>query len=350
LPKSDRRAEALSVGVENEVFGRLETGEAVERVIIAGGGLTAHVLTLGAVIQDLRLQGHDAPLVLGFEDLPSYLDHSPYFGATPGRCANRIAGGRFSIDGKTFQLERNERGVTHLHGGSDGTGRQNWQIAAQGADFVTLTLTDPDGRAGYPGNCALTCTYRLPGDGVLSVVYEATTDAPTPANLCQHSYFILDDSADALGHDIRISAEHYLPVDENLIPTGEIRPVGGTPFDLRQWTPLRRQTGEGGVAFDHNFCLSPERQAKRPVIDVRSPLSGVSLEVSTTEPGVQLYTGAKVNPPLPGLGGRRYGAFAGFCLETQVWPDAVNHGDFPDAVLRPGQTLRQETDYAFRKG
>lgn len=350
VARKDRPTEEWSVGAENEVFGRLGTGEAVERVTIAGGGLIARVLTWGAVIQDLRLEGHDAPLVLGFEDLPSYLDHSPYFGATPGRCANRIAGGRFSIDGADFQLECNERGVTHLHGGSDGVVRQNWRIAAQGADFVTLTLTDPAGRAGYPGNCALTCTYRLPGDGILSVLYEAATDAPTPVNLCQHSYFNLDGSANALGHEIRLRAEHYLPVDGNLIPTGEIRPVDGTPFDLRQWTLLRRQTEEGGIAFDHNFCLSPGRQAKRPVVEVRSPLSGVSLEVSTTEPGVQFYTGAKVRPPVPGLDGRSYGAFAGFCLETQVWPDAVNHGDFPAAVLRPGETLRQETDYAFRKG
>lgn len=334
----------------NEIFGRLETGDAVERITIAGGGLTARVLTWGAVIQDLRLDGHDAPLVLGFDDLASYRDHSPYFGATPGRCANRIGNGRFSIDGTDYQLELNERGVAHLHGGSDGTGRQNWRIAAQGPDVVTLTLTDPAGRAGYPGNCTITCTYRMGGDGVLSVVYEATTDAPTPVNLCQHSYFILDGNADALGHEIRLAAEHYLPVDENLIPTGEVRAVAGTPFDLREWTPLRRQVEEGGVAFDHNFCLSPERQAKRPVADVRSPASGVSLAVLTTEPGVQLYTGEKVGTPVPGLGGRRYAAFAGFCLETQVWPDAVNHAGFPKAVLRPGETRRQETDYIFRKG
>jgi aldose 1-epimerase len=338
------------VGSGNEIFGRLENGETVERIRLAGGGLTAHVLTWGAVIQDLRLDGHDAPLVLGFEDLAGYLHHSPYFGATPGRCANRIKDGRFSIDGADFQLECNEGGVTHLHGGRDGIGRQNWRIAAQDTDVVTLSLIDPAGRAGYPGNCAITCTYRLSGEGVLSVVYEATTDAPTPVNLCQHSYFSLDGSPDALGHEIRVAAEHYLPVDERLIPTGEIRPVAGTPFDLRQWTPLRRQTEAGGIAFDHNFCLSPRRQAKRPVAEVRSPQSGVSLEVATTEPGVQLYTGAKVAPAVPGLEGRRYGAFAGFCLETQVWPDAVNHGHFPNAVLRPGEVLRQETDYVFRKG
>ncbi|UDF31490.1 UNVERIFIED_ORG: galactose mutarotase [Roseateles sp. XES5] len=338
------------MGASNEIFGHLPSGEAVERITLSGGGLTAQVLTWGAIIQDLRLDGHVAPLVLGFEDLPSYLAHSPYFGATPGRCANRIAGGRFVLDGTPYQLECNERGVTHLHGGSDGIGQQNWRVAVQGADFVTLAFTDPAGRAGYPGNCAITCTYRLSGDGTLAVVYEATADAPTPVNLCQHSYFNLDGGADALDHEIRLAADHYLPVDETLIPTGEIRPVAGTSFDLTGWTPFRRQVEPGGIAFDHNFCLSDERREKRRVATVRSSLSGVSLDVLTTEPGVQLYTGAHVNPSVAGLGGRRYGAFAGFCLETQIWPDAVNHAHFPSAVLRPGETLRQETNYVFRKG
>lgn len=334
---------------DNEIFGRLQTGEEVRRVTIAGGGLTAKVLTWGAVIQDLRLAGHRPPLVLGFEDFAHYPAHSPYFGATPGRCANRIDGGRLVVDGKAFPLERNEGGVNHLHGGSDGIGRRNWRIAGEGPDHVVLAITDPAGRAGYPGTCEITCTYRLHGDGVLSVSYTATADAPTPVNLCQHSYFILDDGADALGHEIRIAAESYLPVDEHLIPTGEVRPVAGTAFDLTRFTPMRRQVEPGGVAFDHNFCLSPGRTAKRSVAEVRSPASGVSLEVSTTEPGVQLYTGSKVDVPVPGLEGRRYSAFAGFCLETQLWPDAVNHPSFPDAILRPGGTLRQETDYVFRR-
>ena len=335
---------------ENEIFGWLDDGEAVERIVLTGGGLTAKVLTWGAVIQDLRLEGHEPPLVLGFERFADYPAHSPYFGATPGRCANRIAGGRFAIDGEAFALECNERGVNHLHGGSDGLGRRNWRIRAQGPDHVVLAVTDPAGRAGYPGACEATCTYRLGGDGVLSVVYEATADAPTPVNLCQHSYFILDGGADALDHEIRIAAEHYLPVDGNLIPTGEIRPVAGTPFDLRAPVPLRRQVEPGGVAFDHNFCLSAERVEKRGIAHVHSPASGVTLTVLTGEPGVQLYTGGQLDMAVPGLEGRRYGAFAGFCLETQVWPDAVNHPAFPDAILRPGAVRRQETDYVFRKG
>ncbi|EHK73366.1 aldose 1-epimerase, partial [Sinorhizobium meliloti CCNWSX0020] len=155
--------------------------------------------------------------------------------------------------------------------------------------------------------------------------------------------------SDAFGHDIMIAADHYLPTDERQIPTGEIRPVAGTAFDLREMTSLGRQLDRGGIAYDHNFCLSPERVQKRSVALVRSINSGVSLEVLTTEPGVQLYTGEKLDVPVPGLEGRRYGPFAGFCLETQIWPDAVNHEGFPKAVLRPGETLRQETDYVFTK-
>ncbi|RVL97047.1 aldose epimerase family protein, partial [Sinorhizobium meliloti] len=246
-------------------------------------------------------------------------------------------------------LELNESGATHLHGGSDNIAKRNWSIRRRAEDSVTLEITDPDGRAGYPGNCTITCTYTLKPGGTLNVVYETETDAPTLANVCQHSYFNLDGGSDAFGHDIMIAADHYLPTDERQIPTGEIRPVAGTAFDLREMTSLGRQLDGGGIAYDHNFCLSPERVQKRSVALVRSINSGVSLEVLTTEPGVQLYTGEKLDVPVPGLEGRRYGPFAGFCLETQIWPDAVNHEGFPKAVLRPGETLRQETDYVFTK-
>jgi aldose 1-epimerase len=333
-----------------EVFGTLEDGKPVYRVRIAGGGLTASVLTWGAVIQDFRLQGHEPPLVLGFDSFDAYPAHSPYFGATPGRCANRIGDGKFSIDGTSYQLELNERGVTHLHGGSDGIGRRNWTIADHAPDRVVLAITDPEGRAGYPGNCTVTATYQLKDDGVLSVVYETVTDRPTPANICQHSYFNLDGREDVFGHDIMIAADRLTAVDDRLIPTGELLDLSGSPFDLREMGPMRRKLEDGGqVPFDHNYCLSTERGRKRSVALVRSLYSGVSLEVRTTEPGVQFYAGVKLNVPVAGFDGRRYGPYAGFCLETQIWPDAVNHAHFPNAVLRPGETLRQETDYVFSK-
>lgn len=333
---------------QREVFGKTATGETVYRVTLSGGGLTAKVITWGAVIQDLRLEGHQPPLVLGFETFDDYPRYSSYFGATPGRCANRIGSGQFTLDGQDYQLELNEKGVTHLHGGSDGLGKRNWEIVDLSSDKVTLRIIDPDGRAGYPGNCTVAATYQLKGDGVLSVVYESTTDKPTIANICQHSYFNLDGREDALGHDIMIAADHYLALDERQVPTGEIRSVEGA-FDLREMGPMKRSENGEQVLFDHNFCLSSERMEKRSVAIARSVNSGVSLEVRTTEPGVQLYAAFKLDVPVLGLEGRRYGPFAGFCLETQVWPDAINHGNFPNAVLRPGEVLRQETDYVFSK-
>jgi len=338
-----------AIGEQAEIFGTLESGETVRRVTITGGGLTVSVLTYGAVIQDVRLDGYAPSLVLGFDNFPDYRQHSRHFGASPGRCANRIGGGRFTIDGTNYQLELNENGVTHLHGGKQGFGKRNWTISALAADSVTLSIHDADGHAGYPGNCDASVTYSLPGNGVLSCVYRATADKATPANLCQHSYFTLDEAENVLDTRFTIAADHYLPVDEKLIPTGEVRPVAGTAFDLRSETVLRERIAADLSGFDHNLCLSPERVAKRHVAHAFSPKSGVSLDVETTEPGVQFYTAHKLSVPVPGHDGRTYGPFAGFCLETQIWPDAINKENFPNAVLRPGEELVQETDYIFRK-
>ncbi|EPE95957.1 aldose epimerase family protein [Rhizobium grahamii] len=335
--------------LKREVFGQTKSGETVHRVEIKGGGLTAKVLTWGAVIQDLRLDGHEAPLVLGFDDFDSYPTHSSYFGATPGRCANRIGGGKFTLDGVKYQLDLNEKGVTHLHGGNGNIAQQNWTIVEHDVDRVVLKIVDPDGRAGYPGNCTIQATYRVHGDGELSVTYETTSDQPTIANVCQHTYFNLDGRDDALGHDIMIAADGYLVTNDLQIPTGEVRPVAGTAFDFREMSPMKRFDDGEQALYDHNFCLSKDRTAKRSVALARSLNSGVSLEVRTTEPGVQFYAAFKLNVPVPGLEGRKYGPFAGFCLETQVWPDAINHEGFPNAVLRPGEVLRQETDYIFSK-
>ncbi|WP_025658073.1 aldose epimerase family protein [Rhizobium sp. IBUN] len=335
--------------LKREVFGQTQSGETVYRVEIKGGGLTAKIITWGAVIQDLRLDGHDAPLLLGFDDFDSYPAHSSYFGATPGRCANRIGGGKFTLDGKNYQLDLNEKGVTHLHGGKDNIAKRNWTIVEHDVDRVVLKIVDPDGRGGYPGNCTIQATYWVHGNGEFSVTYESTSDQPTIANVCQHAYFNLDGRDDALGHDIMIAADGYLVTNELQIPTGEVRPVAGTVFDFREMSPMKRFDGSEQALYDHNFCLSTERTAKRSVALARSLNSGVSLEVRTTEPGVQFYAGFKLDVPVPGLDGRKYGPFAGFCLETQIWPDAINHEDFPDAVLRPGEVLRQETDYIFSK-
>jgi aldose 1-epimerase len=230
---------------KHDTFGTGRNGETVTRIYLAGGGLTAKVLTWGAIIQDLRLEGHAAPLVLGHENMENYLAHSPYFGATPGRGSNRIANGRFAIDGTEYQLERNENGVTHIHGGSDGIANQNWDIVEQAEDRVVLRIVDRDGRAGYPGNCTITATYHLQPGGVLSVVYESVTDVPTIANICQHSYFSLADGHDTSDHHLMIAADAYLPTDRQQIPAGGAKAVDGTPFDFRAMKPMTQvENGE----------------------------------------------------------------------------------------------------------
>lgn len=331
-----------------ELFGKTPKGEDVHRLTLKGGGLTANIITWGAVIQDLRLDGVDAPLMLGFDTFEDYPLYSSYFGATPGRCSNRIAGGKFELDGVTIQLEKNEKGIGHLHGGSDGIAKRVWTVTEQGADHATLEILDPAGRAGYPGNARIKAHFALKANGCLSIVYESETDAPTPVNICNHSYFNLDGGPDILDHDLMIAAYSYLPTDEAQIPTGETPDIAGTAFDFRTMRPIRHLENGEQTLYDHNFCLSPERVAKRKVAELKSNKSGVAMEVFTTEPGVQVYAAFKLDVKVPGIGGRKYGPYAGLCMETQVWPDAVNHKNFPNAILRPGETLRQETDYVFR--
>lgn len=335
-----------------EVFGTLPGGEPVHRVRIGGGGLSAAILTYGAVLQDLRLDGHDAPLVLGFEEFSLYPAQSPHFGAIAGRCANRIREGRFTLDGERCQTDRNFLGKHTLHGGAQGTGKRLWRVAEAGDDFVTLGLTDPDGWMGFPGTLEVACTYRARPGGALAVEITATTDRPTLANFAQHSYFNLDDggAGDILGHRMVLNAGAYLPVDEEMIPTGVVQPVEGTAFDFRQARPIRWQKGGGQPAYDHNFCLAAARGPLRQAAWVQGASSGVELECWTTEPGVQFYAGHKLGPEASGLGGRRYRAHAGFCLEPQVWPDAPNRPYFAQALLLPGETYRQVTEYRFRLG
>jgi len=333
-----------------EDFGQTASGEPVHRVTLSGGGLRASVMTWGATLQDLRLDGHEAPLTLGFADFASYPLYSSYFGQTPGRHANRIAKGRFFLDGVVHQLELNERGIGHLHGGSAGTARRLWQLDAYGTDFAEFSIIDPDGQSGYPGSVQIRARYQLGGDGCLSITYLSVCERPTLVNMTHHSYFNLDGGEDILDHEIMIAAEHYLPVDADLIPTGEIALVAGTVFDFREMRPIRQMGTDGAqVGYDHNFCLTQTRGRVQSIALVRSLRSGVAMEVRSSEPGVQFYTGAKLKPTVPGSHGRLHGPFAGFCLETQVWPDSPNHPEFPQAVLRPGETLAQHTDYVFMK-
>jgi aldose 1-epimerase len=334
-----------------EAFGTTADGELVSRVHIRGDGLTASIMNWGAAVQDLRIEGHEAPLVLGFERFEDYPAHAPYFGLTAGRYANRIRDGRFTLDGVTHQLDTNFLGKHHLHGGAAGIGKRVWRFVDVGRDHVMLALTDRDGAMGYPGTVEIEAQFRL-ADGALQITYEATTDRATLVNLAHHSYFNLEDggAGSILGHRLTIPAESYIPVDEELIPTGEVASVIGTEFDFR--TPRRIANTGGGTQtiYDHNWCLADRRRTELALCArLEAERSGLAMEVWSGEPGIQFYAGHKLAPQPTGLSGIRYNAYAGLCLEPQVWPDSPNHAYFPQAILRTGETYLQRTQYRFSR-
>ncbi|MFO1185972.1 MAG: aldose epimerase family protein [Alphaproteobacteria bacterium] len=330
--------------MKSRIFGRWSDGSEILEVEIAGGGLSARVITWGAAVRDLRLTGHRAPLVLGLNSLEDYARHSRHFGAMAGRCANRIGAGRCVIGGAEYRLERNEDGRTHLHGGDAfGFSKRPWRLAGHDARSVTLALTAEDGEAGYPGRVETEVTYTIEPPATLLVAARATTDKPTLVNLAHHSYFNLG-GEDIRGHALEVAAGRITELDELRVPTGRVLDVAGTPFDFRE--PLT--IGARGASYDINFCLTDSvRDAPHFAARAALPDGGLALEVWTTEPGLQIYDAARLNCPVPGLEGRRYGAFAGLCLEAQRWPNAVNHPHFPSALLCPGEVYRQQTEYRF---
>jgi aldose 1-epimerase len=301
-------------------------------------------MSFGAVLRDLRLAGHAPPLVLGLADAGHYPEHSRYMGATAGRVANRIGGARFTLDGVEHRTDANFLGRHTLHGGSGGTGRRDWDVLEHRADALRLGIDLAAGEMGFPGAMRIEATFRCMAGGALEVRYRARCDAATPCNLAHHSYWNLDGGADVSDHLLTVQADRYVTVDDDLIPTG-IAPVEGTRFDFR----AGRALPERGL-LDHNLCLSDRRGPLREVAVLRSNASGVEMRVATTEPGLQVYDGAKLAVEVPGLDGRRYGPHAGVALEPQMWPDAVNRPDFPDMVLRPGETYEQVSVFAFSKG
>jgi aldose 1-epimerase len=341
------------------IFGTLDDGRPIREVVLrseAGAQMT--VMEWGAVVRDLVVPCKSGMqrVVLGFADLDSYLKHSPHFGAVAGRYANRIAGGKFTLDGQTYQLPLNENGRNSLHGGGGGFSKRPWTILHHDVSSVTLGLVSPDGDNGYPGALHLTCRYTLAEPATLRMELTATTDAPTIVNLCQHSYFNLDGSADILDHELELRANLITPVNADLIPDGSLAHVGGSPFDFRRSRPIRLMEADGTRRwYDHNFMLRRDRtepsvQAGIEIAHaatLRSRLSGISMEVWTSEPACQIYDGAKVSTPVPGHEGKPYGANAGICLEAQHVPDSPNLPHFPTTVLRPGAVCRQVTEYRF---
>ncbi|QJP15929.1 galactose mutarotase [Starkeya sp. ORNL1] len=323
--------------------------EPFEEIELRAGDAVARVLSFGAVLHDLIVPAPSGPrrVVLGFEDAELYRTNPPHLGATCGRVANRIGKGRFTLDGTTYQLALNERGRTHLHGGERGFDRRPWRILARDAASVTLGRTSPDGEEGYPGTVEVRCTYRLCAPGTLRIEMEATTDRTTPVNLAHHSYFTLEPGASVRGLTVEVAAGRYTPTDADLIPTGEILGVASTPYDL---TTPRRLDGDA-THYDLNYVLDRTRiepGGDRLAFAARARAAdGLTLEVWTSEPGLQLYDGAKLAEGSHGLGGQRHGAHAGICFEAQNFPDAPNHPDFPSPWLRPGERYRQVTEYRF---
>lgn len=306
-------------------------------------GVEVSALAYGGIITSIRVpdrHGALADVVLGFADRERYRGDHPHFGALIGRYANRIAFGRFSIGGTVYQLAANN-GRHHLHGGVRGFDRHEWEARDLG-DRLVLHRISPDGEEGYPGRLDVEVSYQLTDDNELVIHYRATTDAPTIVNLTQHSYFNLRGEGDGhiRDHIVWINAERYTPVDTELIPTGEIAGVEGTPFDFRG---SRRIAGP----YDHNWVLNGAPGVLRHAAKVIEPESGRMLDVFTTEPGMQFYTGNFLDGSLIGKSGRPYLRNGGFCLETQDFPDSPNHPDFPSTLLRPGETYRTQTIYRF---
>ncbi|MBQ0998351.1 aldose epimerase family protein [Streptomyces nigra] len=345
------------------LFGVLPDGTKVHSWSLANGGTRMKVLSYGGVVQSLEVpdrRGRLANVSLGFRSLDDYVASSPYFGALIGRYGNRIGKGRFTLDGRTYQVDVND-GENSLHGGAQGFDKRVWDVEpfTKGADVgLHLHLTSRDGEMGYPGTLRVKVTYTLTRYGDWRIDYAATTDKPTVVNLTSHVYWNLagEGSGSIEGHRLKIDGSRYTPVDAGLIPTGEQARVAGTPFDFRRAKTVGEDLREAhqqllyGQGFDHNWVLD-KGISPRPewAATLQDPSSGRTLRIATTEPGLQFYSGNFLDGTLVGTGGRVYRQGDGLCLETQHFPDSPNRPSFPSTVLRPGQTYRSTTVHSFTR-
>lgn len=317
-------------------------GATVHRIDLRGGGLDVSILTFGATIQQLRVHGPRGPrhVVLGFDSCEEYLKQRMYMGCVVGRFANRIAAGRFALDGAAHQLSRNENG-NHLHGGVEGFSHKVWSIDSVAERAVSLSLVSPAGEEGYPGTLMVGCYYSIEDERCLRIALTAVTDAPTIVNLATHSYFNLDGQGDTLRHRLEIPADAYLPADDAGIPTGEFRSVAGTHFDFRTLRAVRPPAAQ---RYDNTYVLAPSAGHVRKAARLEG--SEIAMEIWSTEPGIQFFDGATMRP----VAGRDRGVYAphsGLCLEPQRFPDSPNRSAFTDCSLYPGQQYRQITEYRF---
>src|SRR3954464_7468742 len=363
-PPLPRRSDVIVVPHSPWTFGTV-AGQTVQLFTLKNAkGIEVQVTNYGGIITSIKTPdraGRLADIVLGYDSLAGYLRDSPYFGAIVGRYANRIARGKFTLDGKTYTLAVNN-GPNSLHGGVRGYDKVVWTAEAlkdhDGQDNLVLRYTSPDGEEGYPGTVHVQVVYTLTDDALM-VVYEATTDKATPINLSQHTYWNLagDAQRDVLGHIVTINADSITPVDSTLIPTGEIAPVEGTPFDFRAPTAIGARVDQRqntqiryGNGYDHNWVLNRDGAAAGALVfaaRVVEPSSGRTMEITTTEPGLQFYSGNFLDGSITGKGGAVYRFRYGLALETQHFPDSPNHPNFPSTILRPGQQYRSRTVFKF---
>jgi aldose 1-epimerase len=347
--------------IEEEVFGRTPAGEQVDLFTFTNGRVTVSMLTWGATLQRIETpdrRGRTENISLGFDNLDDYAQLSPYFGATIGRYGNRITKGMFTLDGETYQIPVNN-GENALHGGTIGFDKKVWQAEVVRTDDsigVAFTYVSPDGEMGFPGKLTTSATYTLDRKDRLRVDYHAVTDKATVLNLTNHVYFNLagEGSGSIDDHVIRLNAPAYTPVDVDLIPTGEIAPVAGTPFDFQDPTAIGARIRDDhpqlviGRGYDHNFVLGEaDDDGVRLAAKAWDPESGRAVTVHTTEPGVQFYSGNFLDGSIQGIGGKSYRQGDAFCLETQHFPDSPNRPGFPSTVLRPGQTFESTTTFTF---
>ncbi len=353
IPSAGKKESAA--GLARSAFGTTKDGKVVELYTLTNSkGMSAKIMTYGATVTQLIVpdrKGTPGDVILGFTTLEQYEADQPYLGAIVGRVGNRIAKGRFRLDGIEYKLATNN-GPNHLHGGLRGFDKAVWEakpVASPEGPSIQFSYVSVDGEEGYPGNLSCKVVYTLTDDNELKIDYTATTDKSTPINLTNHAYFNLagPGSGDVLGHELMLAAQHYTPVDDALIPTGEIAPVKNTPMDFTKPARIGARINKVQGGYDHNYVLD-SGGSKTPVLAarVREPKTGRVMEVLTTQPGIQFYTGNFLDGKLSGIGGA-YKKHYGFCLETQHFPDSVNHPNFPSVILAPGQTYRETTVYRF---
>jgi aldose 1-epimerase len=349
------RGMKMELSVEKTKFGKAPDGKVVDLYTLTNvSGLKASIMTYGGILVSLEVPdrtGKFDDIVLGYDSLGGYIDKSPYFGAIVGRYANRIANGRFTLRGVTYRLATND-GKNHLHGGLKGFDKVVWDaepIKQDSAVGVRLSYLSKDGEEGYPGNLSCTVVYLLTNRNELKITYDATTDKPTVINLTHHSYFNLagEGSGDILNHELLINASKYTPVDKSLIPTGELKTVKGTPMDFTTPTIIGSRIAQVEGGYDHNYVLEGGGGSMALAARVCEPTTGRVMEIFTTQPGIQFYTGNFLDGSIAGKGGRVYRKHDGFCLETQHFPDSPNKPNFPSVVLNPEERYRQETIHRF---